>query len=285
MADVGAAVRLDERDGRPRWNPEPGGPLVPGHLAWGLIMVGPRRETWLCWSVDLWAPAVVKVVRPGWKPVAVRALDQEARALMALRHPAIPRLLHDGRAHDVPFLAVEYMDGPNLFECVEADGRLSAEDTACLGVVLLGAVRALHARSLAHLDVDPLNVLLVDGKPRLVDLGAARPLGHRMQPSERAGTEGFRAPELAAEGVRTVTPAMDVYGVGATLHALLHPQAPRADAVMDVVAELTDPDPDRRPTVDAAMVGLVAFAGEEAARPWPSWADAHLGAHRPLVPG
>jgi hypothetical protein len=104
---------------------EPGAPLLPGHLAWDRIGVGYTRETWLCWSVELWSPVVVKVVRPGWsEPRSTRALHREAWALRDLRHPTFPRLLVDGTAAPVPHLVLEYLDGPALDEVVDDDGLL-----------------------------------------------------------------------------------------------------------------------------------------------------------------
>ncbi|MGY1821833.1 protein kinase domain-containing protein [Geodermatophilus sp. SYSU D00079] len=282
MESTATPVAPAERDGRPQWNPEEGGPVVPGYLAWDLLAVGHRRETWLCWSVDLWAPAVVKVVRPGWKPRHAIALDREVRALSAVRHPALPRLLHDGREAPVPFIAVEYLDGDSLYESLTDDGPMQPEDVACLGVLLLGAVRALHACGLAHMDVDPYNVMLVDRRPRLVDLGSSRPLASVLAPDEHVGTDGYRGPELAAALGGPVTPAMDVYGVGATLRKMLDPEARDADGVVAVIDRLTDDDPGRRPPVEVAMTELVRYSGDdEDERPWPDWADGLLGSGRP----
>jgi serine/threonine protein kinase len=266
----------DPEDGRPSWDPRPGSPLVPGLLAWDLLAMGHHRETWLCWSVDLWAPAVVKIVRPGWRPQWAEALDREVRALGALAHPAVPRLLRDGRRAPVPHLLVEYLDGPSLDESVRSDGPLGADDTARLGVLLLGAVRALHATGNAHLDISVNNILLVDGRPRLVDLGASRPLGWWLEPGEKLGTDGFLAPELAGAPGATVTPAMDVFSVGATLERVLDPTGERADRVAERLAALTDSDPARRLGTDLAISSLVRCAGTGASRPWPRWADRHL---------
>lgn len=275
--DAGALpVSTDVRDGRPVWDPRPGTPLVPGHLAWSPMCVGHHRETWLTWSVDLWAPAVVKVVRPGWSTRWTEALGREVRALRRLAHPAFPRLLADGRSAPLPFLAVEYLDGPALDECVDDDGPFTPEDVARLGVLLLGAVRALHATGAAHLDIDPANVLLVDRRPRLIDLGASRRLGRRLRRGEALGTDGFRAPELDGAPGGPVTAAADVYGVGATLRAVLDPAGDGDDRLADVLDLLTDTDPERRPAPDVAMAALIRCAGAGAARPWPRWADREL---------
>ena len=176
MTAVGLDV--DEEDGGPLWDPPRGTPLVPGHLAWTRLTVGHHCETWLCWSIDEWVPTLVKVVRPGWsRPRWTRALGREAAALRPLRHPAFPRLIADRTRADVPHLVLEYLDGPALDEALDDAGPVSGADAARLGVGLLAAVRSLHRSGSAHLDICPDNVLLVDRRVRLVDLGAARSLG------------------------------------------------------------------------------------------------------------
>jgi serine/threonine protein kinase len=267
-------------DGRPVWWPAPGAPLVPGQLAWDRIAVGDRRETWLCWSVELWSPVMVKVVRPGWsEPGSTRALHREAWALRDLRHPAFPRLLADRTAGALPHVVLEYLDGPALDEIVDTEGPLEAQDAARLGVLLLAAVRSLHAAGTAHLDICPDNVLLVDRRPRLVDLGAARPLGERLRAGVEFGTDGFLGPELAGWPAGTVTAAMDLYAVGATVRALLDPATDPDGAVTVMLERLTAAEPGQRPTPEVAMAALVQHTGDDGARPWPQWADKALLRH------
>ncbi|WP_369133367.1 hypothetical protein [Modestobacter sp. I12A-02662] len=269
----------DAGDGAPTWDPDGGAPLVPGLLTWDCIAKGHHRETWLCWSLDLWAPAVVKLVRPRWSPQWTEALDREVRALRGLAHPAVPRLLVDGRRSPLPHIAVEWLDGPSLGESVEHEGPFPAADVARLGVLVLGAVRALHATGYAHLDISPHNVLLVDRRPRLIDLGASRPLGFLLAERLHFGTEGFQAPEVVGgvpPGGSPVTPALDVYALGATLLSVLDPESDGAEELLDRMAPLTDADPARRPAPDLAMAALIKCVGTGAARPWPRWADGQL---------
>jgi serine/threonine protein kinase len=266
----------EEEDSGPGWAPRAGTPLVPGQLAWSRMRIGFHRETWLCWSVDRWAPAVVKLVRPGWSRSWAGALDREARALTALTHPAVPRLLDDGRDGRVPYLAIEYLDGPDLDGSLAEEGPFPAADTARLGVLLLGVLRALHATGNAHLDVSPNNVLLVDRHLRLIDFGASRPVGSPLRPGEELGTEGFVGPELAGFPGGTVTTAMDVYSVAALLLVLLDPESEGAADLVELLAPLLDADPERRPGTDLAMASLVRCAGNGAERPWPRWANRAL---------
>jgi serine/threonine protein kinase len=139
-------------------------------------------------------------------------------------------------------------------------------------------IRALHATGNAHLDVSPNNVLLVDRRPRLIDLGASRPLGTPLNEKMHFGTNGFQAPEIAggAHTGGTVTPGLDVYALAATLLFALDPETPGAEELLDRMAPMTDPDPAARPGPEVAMAAMVKCAGTGPARPWPRWADAAL---------
>jgi serine/threonine protein kinase len=268
-------IDVDDEDGGPIWDAPRGTLLVPGQLAWGRLTVGAHCETWLCWSVDLWAPTLVKVVRPGWtRPRHTRALGREAAALRPLRHPAFPRLLADRSRSELPHLVLEYLDGPALDQALDEAGPLSAADTARLGVGLLAAVRSLHSSGSAHLDLCPDNVLLVDRRVRLVDLGSSRPLGRVLRRGELVGTDEFTAPELLAARGGPVTAAMDVYGVAATLKAVVDPES--GAVLSGVLDAMTAPDPGARPSVDEALARLVRHTGRGTARPWPRWADRGL---------
>ena len=271
MVTMGLGV---DEDGGPVWGPPRGTLLVPGHLAWARLTLGQYCETWLCWSAELWVPTLVKVVRPGWaRPRWTRALGREAAALRPLRHPAFPRLLADRTRAELPHLVLEYLDGPALDQALDDSGPLAGADAARLGVGLLSAVRSLHRSGSAHLDICPDNVLLVDRRVRLVDLGSSRPLGRVLRRGEKVGSDTFVAPELAAARGGPATPAMDVFGIGATLQAVLDPTDHSLRAVL---ATLTDPDPAARPSVDEALVRLIRHTGRGPTRPWPRWADRGL---------
>lgn len=273
-------VSADELDAAPVWQVAAGADLVPGVTAIQRIAVGVRCETWLGWSRSLWCPTLVKLGRPGHRP---RSLAREVTALEGNPHPALPRLFAADLDVETPYVTTEFVVGEALDELAPID----IGTAALITVELLAAVRALHGRGLAHLDVKPENVLIRDGRPVLLDFGSARPLGRRQPAGRPIGTPGFAGPEM--EACRPIAAAMDVFGVGATVLASLagSPLAettctaadvlevrtelagdPGARALLDVLAAMTAAVGER-PTVAAALV-WVADLFDPTCRPWPA---------------
>jgi serine/threonine protein kinase len=284
-------------DGAPEWDCPTGGELPGGTRAWERLGVGPRCETWLVWSQRPWCAAVLKLPRPHQQrhPRAIRALGREAAALEGAVHPALPRLLLDGRCAPLPYLLEEYADGVGLAGDLATGGPIRGAEAALLGAGILAGLAALHDRGIAHVNVTPRAVVLRDGRPVLVGLGSARRIGAPQPVGRPIGTPGYAAPELAAGA--PIAAGADVYGVGTVLHEALtgrpvfDPEVParlrrvlrplpsevQGRSTARAVMAMLEPDPACRPTVPEALSAL-ACAAPPQARPWPEWADADLGA-------
>jgi serine/threonine protein kinase len=258
---------LDDEDGEPLWPYAEGDAMPGGHRAWDRLGVGLRCETWLAWSPRLCAPAVLKLARPHQAdhPRAARTLRREVAALTDNPHPVLPRLYADGTTEAVPWIALEYVDGPTLADELDDAGPLAAPDAALLGIQLLTGLSALHRRGLAHLDVKPDNVLLRDGRPVLIDFGSAREIGRAQPAGHPVGTLGYAPPEM--EACEPITAAMDIYALGVTLREV----SAGPDALADAIDRLCAEDPQRRPAVAEALSVLGRHVAHDAA-PWPAWA-------------
>jgi eukaryotic-like serine/threonine-protein kinase len=306
----------------PSWNWPAGHELAPGLLAWALLGDGRRCETWLAWDVGRWCPVAVKLPRPGQGGRAVAALAREAQVAGATAHPGIRRLLSSRLDRPLPHLVFEYVEGPTLDDALADDGPFHPVDVLLVGMQLAAALGHLHGHGLAHLDVKPGNVVLRDGRPVLIDLGLARPLGEAPAGRHRRGSPPWMAPEQVRR--QQASPGMDLFALGAVLFELATgipafdpaddgppgrrwpqlagppPPASSRDpevpaAVDQALAALLAPDPAGRPASAAQVLALLAAAmpadAAEEDRLWPTWATGRLAgwqasamARPPLAP-
>src|SRR5690606_38411415 len=95
------------------------------------------------------------------------------------RHPNLVRSYGTGEHAGLPFLLLEYLDGPSLFEYLESrrPRRLAPADAVRLAIHIGAALYHLHRAGTLHLDLKPANLLLRGGVPVLVDLDTARSVG------------------------------------------------------------------------------------------------------------
>ena len=234
-------------------------------------------------------------------------LAQEAEVAGATAHPGIRRLLEARLDQPLPHLVFEYVEGPTLDDALADDGPFHPVDVLLVGMQLAAALGHLHGRGLAHLDVKPGNVVLREGRPVLIDLGLARPVGEAPLGGHRRGSPPWMAPEQVRR--RPASPGMDLFALGAVLYELATgtqafdpaddgpperrwPQLPgppppassrnpEVPAAVDrAVAALLAPDPADRPATTAQVLALLAAAmpadAAEEDRLWPTWATGRL---------
>ncbi len=162
----------------------------------------------------------------------VARFEAERRALSALDHPDIARLLDVGIAEDGrPYVALELVDGLPIDAWCSSRG-LDLAARVRLFRRVCSAVHAAHQRLVVHRDLKPGNVLVTpDGAPKLLDFGLAKILGDSeglpVDPTAtalRALTPAYASPEqVRGEPVSTGT---DVYSLGVLLFELATGQRP-----------------------------------------------------------
>jgi serine/threonine-protein kinase len=154
----------------------------------------------------------------------------ELRVLARLDHPNIVRVLaHDFFRAD-PFFTMEYLPGGSLAAARAGAEPLTPAEAIRLIRPIAAAVAAAHAQGVLHRDLKMSNILLAaDGTPKVADFGLAKRLDD-VDPVTRTtdalGTPGYMPPEQISRKNGEIGTWSDVYGLGATLFALLTGRAP-----------------------------------------------------------
>jgi hypothetical protein len=230
----------------------------------------------------------LKVIRPDL------AEDQEFRSRFArevsaarrIRGGCTARLVAADLEAERPWFATQYVPGPSLHDKVADEGPLSAADTAAIGAALSEGLVAVHEAGVVHRDLKPSNILLSPKGPRIIDFGIAWATGASTltHVGTAVGSPGFLAPEQVRGAA--VTPATDVFSLGATLayastgdspfghgssevmlYRVVH-EEPQLHGVPDALAPLVRAclakDPEDRPSTLQLSLRLKEIAAREA---------------------
>ncbi|MEV7671359.1 serine/threonine-protein kinase [Streptomyces sp. NPDC007872] len=230
----------------------------------------------------------LKVIRPDL------AEDQEFRSRFArevsaarrIRGGCTARLVAADLEADRPWFATQYVPGPSLHDRVAEEGPLRAADVASIGAALSEGLVAVHEAGVVHRDLKPSNILLSPKGPRIIDFGIAWATGASTltHVGTAVGSPGFLAPEQVRGAA--VTPATDVFSLGATLayaamadspfghgssevmlYRVVH-EEPQLHGVPDALAPLIRAclakDPEDRPSTLQLSMRLKEIAAREA---------------------
>jgi len=174
---------------------------------------------------------------------------READAAASLDHPNILPIYEVSESEDgLPFFSMKFATGGSLQKVAPA---LRAEPRRCVQLMakVARAVEYAHGQGILHRDLKPGNILLDGrGEPLVSDFGLAKWLDANKNITKSLtafGTPGYTAPEQAEGAAADLTPAADVYSLGAILFELLAGRLPfvgsNALRVIRQAAETTAP--------------------------------------------
>ncbi|MEH0633260.1 serine/threonine-protein kinase [Streptomyces bottropensis] len=165
-------------------------------------------------------PAAVKIIKPSVVDSTARLrFAQEIEILKTVWGARIAQLLDADAEAEQPWLATEYVEGPDLGKHVVTHGPLPALLVLSLGATLAEGLGYVHKQGLLHRDLKPANILLGPNGPKIIDFGLAvfaESSASLTAANTVVGTPSCMPPEQA-NGVKPLTSAVDVYALGTVL--------------------------------------------------------------------
>jgi eukaryotic-like serine/threonine-protein kinase len=229
---------------------------------------------------------------------------REAQAVASLDHPNILHIYEVGESEEgLPFFSMKFAGGGSLLEAAPA---LRSEPRRAMALMakVARAVQYAHGQGILHRDLKPGNILLDGhGEPLVSDFGLAKWLdttSHLTQTLTIFGTPGYIAPEQVNGSAGKLTPAADVYSLGAILFDLLTGRPPfLGEHALKVIQQASEkPAPKLRtlaPTFDRDLETICAKCLErepsaryrsagDLAEDLERWLEGHSIVARPVSP-
>jgi len=215
---------------------------------------GATGQVWLARHAASGQRVALKLLS-GVQPLqaAARArFSHEAQSIRRLAHPGIVALLDEGEDRGQRYLAMEFIDGPDLSAHTAPARWLPPPEVLGLGAQAAEALAHAHRHGVVHRDVKPANLIhhAASGTLKLADFGVARLAmqGGAAAQATRSGlllgTVAYMPPELLAG--QPAEPSSDLYALGATLYHLLSGHLPHEAATlaqqMRAIAQRPAPD-------------------------------------------
>jgi len=154
----------------------------------------------------------------------IASFRREAKHAAQLQHPNIVVVHEMGEHAGLVYYAMQLVRGRSLSQLLDVEEKLSPRAAATLLRTVAEAVDYAHRLGVLHLDLKPGNILIDEhGKPLVADFGLARRIEQALGIANDSisGTPSYMAPEQARLQGPALSPATDVWGLGAILYELL----------------------------------------------------------------
>ena len=212
------------------------GQRVGAYLIEGQVGQGGMGTVYRARDTNLGRLVALKVIRAGADDGpgagAVARFLREAKLGASLTHPNIVVVYEAGAFGDVPYLAMEWVDGRPLAALIDNPTVTLAQRLDLLDAIA-DALAYAHERGIIHRDVKPSNVMVDErGRARLVDFGIAKRTaqfvpGTMMLPTHARqvlGTPAYMAPEQMLSAA--VDARADQFSWGVMAYELLSTKHP-----------------------------------------------------------
>lgn len=226
---------------------------------------GGMGEVWRAQHLTLNAPIAIKLIEPNMasSQAALKRFMREARAAAALQSPHVVHTSDFGVHENVPYIAMELLQGENLSQRLRRVGVLGPAETAFVVGHVARGIQKAHDAGIVHRDLKPDNVFIVTNEEeelvKVLDFGVAKAVGGTFGEEAAAtrtgallGTPYYMSPEQA-QGDRQIDHRSDLWSLGVIAFQCLTARLPfESEGLGSLVLKIcTGPIP--RPS-DVALV-------------------------------
>ncbi|KAI8624211.1 putative serine/threonine protein kinase [Xylariaceae sp. FL1651] len=193
-------------------------------------------------AVPLDAPSpvfAVKLIHKGYAVKQGRVSAKQIAMEVSLhshigQHPNVIEWFATGEDHVWRWIAMEYAEGGDLFDKIEADVGVTEDIAHLYFLQLISGVSFMHSKGVAHRDLKPENILMSEsGNLKLADFGMATMFeykGQKKLSTTMCGSPPYIAPEVLAcgradrqsgEATKYAAELVDIWSCGVILFVLL----------------------------------------------------------------
>ena len=206
-------------------------------------------------------------------PDRLERFERESKAVAALNHPNIVTIYAFDRIEDMPYIAMELIDGQRLDDMIPGGG-MPVERFLDLAIPISDAVANAHQRGVTHRDLKPANVMVSkDGRAKILDFGLAKlqQPDADVMPSERAtmaltqagkllGTVPYMSPEQVKG--KELDHRTDIFSLGTIFYEMATGKLPfEGDSSADMISAIlrdkpalvTESNPGMPPQLDRVL--------------------------------
>mgnify|MGYP002640580079 FL=1 len=268
------------------WHSPPSGtsttpPTIDTFAIKGLIGRGGMGHVYRGFDTKLDRDIAIKVMHPSRAKddVSKKRFLRESKTAASINHPSIVTIYQIGEHDGLPYIAMQFIDGPNLSEFrTQQGGLIPIPEAVRIGREISEGLAAAHEKDLVHRDIKPDNILLEgpDQHVRIIDFGLAHETGDtegRLTVDNAViGTPAYMSPERI--GTDEVNAKSDLFGLGVILYEMISGKLPfDGKSMVSILAAISRGKPTAIDTLvpdipqDLADLIMQLLSSERAKRP------------------
>ena len=211
---------------------------------------GGMGSVWLAHHIELDIPCALKFIdhQDANRPEVRERFAREARAAAQLRSPNVVQILDHGVWEELPYIAMELLEGEDLAQRLRRVGRLSPEECVSFMSQVARALNKAHGQGIVHRDLKPENIFIVQDDERevlkILDFGIAKVSQNALGPSSNTrtgvllGTPYYMSPEQA-QGVKAIDFRSDLWSFAVIIFECVTGQRPfESEALGDLLIRI-----------------------------------------------